>query len=265
MRVAVRLAAVSTVWLLAVAACGGPPRGAAPSPSPRTATSSPGVPTPGAATSPPATTAPSAATPPAAFGYQPLYPFASVAEATAWQASSGSGQSWHLSADQTALHFTQGYLGFTDIDRVVAHTVSGADARVTVGAALPGGGALRAAVIHLVRIGAGASAPWEVAGTDDTTLTVDAPGYGAAVSSPVRVGGKITGVDESIGVEARRLGAGAPAGEFCCAPAGGQSSPWSVALTFHASPGQVITIVAHTGGHVANVERFAVTGVRVRG
>jgi len=43
----------------------------------------------------------------------------------------------------------------------------------------------------------------------------------------------------------------------------GQPSPWSLTVPFHAAPGQLITIVVHTGGHVAAVERFAVTGVLV--
>jgi len=34
-------------------------------------------------------------------------------------------------------------------------------------------------------------------------------------------------------------------------------------VTFHVTPVQVITIAAATGGHVAAVERFAVTGARV--
>lgn len=34
-------------------------------------------------------------------------------------------------------------------------------------------------------------------------------------------------------------------------------------MTFQAAPGSTLTLVASTGGHVAEVERFAVTGVRV--
>ncbi|HEY5987781.1 MAG TPA: hypothetical protein VIV12_15605, partial [Streptosporangiaceae bacterium] len=202
----------------------------------------------------------------ATFGYQPLFPFASLADARAWQASYASGghQPWHLNANRTALSFTQGYLGFSGVNRVVRHTIAGRDARVTVGFALPNGNLSRVAVIHLVKYGSGAYAPWEVVGTDDTTLTLDLPAYGSAVSSPVRIGGKITGVDESLRVEVHSLGAGSPVGTYCCKPAGGQSSPWSLPVTFDAASGQVITIVVHTGGHVAGVERFAVTGVRVR-
>jgi len=42
----------------------------------------------------------------------------------------------------------------------------------------------------------------------------------------------------------------------------GTRSPWSASVTFRAEPGTVITIAASTGGHVAAVERFAVTGAR---
>jgi hypothetical protein len=241
---------------LLTSACGGGASG--PSPSAAPAASAPASST--------AVASPSPSSPPAAFGYQPLYPFASLAEAETWQASytSGGHQPWHLSANRTALSFTQGYLGFSGINRVVRHTLTSRDARVAVGFALPNGRLSRAAVIHLVRYGAGRYAPWEVVGTDDTSLTLDVPAYGSAVSSPVRIGGMITGVDENLRAEVHALGAGSPVGTYCCKPAGGQASPWSFRVTFNAAAGQVITIVVHVGGHVAGVERFAVTGVRAR-
>jgi hypothetical protein len=48
-------------------------------------------------------------------------------------------------------------------------------------------------------------------------------------------------------------------------PAGGNGTPWSVPVSFTAPAGTVLTISVSTGGHVAAVERFAVTGVRVVG
>ncbi len=45
-------------------------------------------------------------------------------------------------------------------------------------------------------------------------------------------------------------------------PAGGSGSPWSAAVNFARPAGAVLTVVVSTGGHVAEVERFAVTGVR---
>ncbi len=35
-------------------------------------------------------------------------------------------------------------------------------------------------------------------GTDDTTHTLNIPAYGGTATSPVRIGGKITGMDENL-------------------------------------------------------------------
>jgi hypothetical protein len=182
-----------------------------------------------------------------------------------WQASyqSGGHQPWHLSPVITATAFAA-FLGYTGVTQVARYTVSIGDAHVAVGIKLPDGTISTAAVIHLLRFGSGQDAPWEVVGTDDTTFTLDRPAYGTAVSSPVTAGGKITGVDESIRVTVRSLPVQGPAGTYCCRAAGGTSSPWSARVTFHVTPGAVITIAASTGGHVAAVERFAVTGAYAR-
>ena len=82
-------------------------------------------------------------------------------------------------------------------------------------------------------------------------------------STPVIVPPTVTGVDESIRVTGHTLSAQLPVGAYCCQAAGGTRSPWSASMTFLATPGQVITIAAATGGHVAAVERFAVTGAHV--
>jgi hypothetical protein len=196
--------------------------------------------------------------------YQPLWPFTDEAAARAWQVSyhSGGHQPWHLDADQTALAFVR-FLGFGEIDRVTSRTVKAADARVTVGyrSGETGEGGT-AAVLHLIRIGQAPDAPWEVVGTDDTDLSLTTPVYGARVSSPLSVGGKITGVDESIRVEIRQPSTDAVLGRFCCIAAGGRNSAWSARVPFRGATDPVLTVVASTGGHLAAVERFAVTGVR---
>jgi hypothetical protein len=196
-------------------------------------------------------------------GYLPLFPFASLADVRAWQASyqSGGHQPWHRSADLTATAFAA-FLGYTDGTQVAQSAVSGGDAHVAVGIKLPDGTISTAAIIHLVLFGSGTYAPWEVVVTDDRTFTVDRPAYGGTAPSPVTVGGTITGVDESIQVTVHTLSAQEPVGAYCCRPAGGTRSPWSASVTFLATPGQVITIAAATGGHVAATERFAVTGAR---
>lgn len=256
MSLTIRLAALAAAGLLA-AGCGtaGPPT-ASPSPSPHAS-----LPASASATA----TAPGTASASGPSVYQPLFPFESLAAARAWQDSYASGghQPWHLNPGLTALAFTREYLGFSRINKAAALRMSGRDAHVTVGLTRPDGHVSAAAVIHLVRFGSGKFVPWEVVGTDDTTLTLDIPAYGGTATSPVRIGGKITGVDESLRAEVHQLSASGPVGSYCCRPAGGQASPWSFTVPFHAASGQLITIVVHTGGHVAAVERFAVTGVRV--
>jgi len=184
-----------------------------------------------------------------------------VAAAEQWQREAGAGghQPWRLDAGAVALAFSSQYLHFTEITRVVRKTVTASDARVTVGYAADGTTGT-AAVVHLVRIGSGTGRPWEVVGTDDTaTFSLTRPPYGSSVAGTITVGGRIAGVDESIRVTARQLSG--VVGSYCCLPAGAPAA-WSVPLSLtHVQPGPV-TIVASTGGHVAAVERFTITGVR---
>ncbi|AQZ61822.1 Hydrogenase-4 component D [[Actinomadura] parvosata subsp. kistnae] len=267
-----------------VAGCGdaGPPRSqgtATLSPAPAPTPPAPDTPvstTPapdatGPATEPPASPSASASTGPPGAGeslvagrYQPLWPFSSPEEVAAWQREyrAGGHQPWHLDARGTAIAFSRDFLGFSGIDRAVKTVTDGAHARVHVGFGAEGvADPPVAAVVHLVRYGSGQDAPWEVVGTDDTTLSLTRPAYGAAVRSPVTVGGRVTGVDESIRIQVRHPGSGSPVGQRCCVSAGGQNAPWSASVTFRRQPGRTLTIVASTGGHVAQVERFAVTGV----
>lgn len=195
---------------------------------------------------------------------EPLFPFANLAHAQAWQrAYAARGhEPWHLSPELTAVAFSQEYLGFSGVNKVAGQSVSQGDARVAVGLTLPDGRVSPAAIVRLVKYGSGNNAPWEVVGTDDTTLTLDTPVNGATVASPVKVAATVTGVDEYLRAEAHTLGAGQPSGTFCCQPAGSRANPWPLTVPFQANSGQVVTIVVHTGGHVAPTERFAVRGFR---
>jgi Immunoglobulin-like domain of bacterial spore germination len=199
----------------------------------------------------------------AEFRYPALWPFSSQAEADAWrqQHAAQGTQPWHLDADATALSFTTGYLGFTEIDQVVASDVRDREAWVSVGYDA-GSGVSTAAVVHLVRFGSGDDAPWEVVGTRDTDLTLETPSYGSQVSSTVTVGGRITGVDENLRVQVRQASSAAPIGEACCLPAGGEDAPWQTTVSFSGATAPALTIVVSTGGHIQGVERFAITAVR---
>jgi len=113
-----------------------------------------------------------------------------------------------------------------------------------------------------VRFGTAAGSGWEVVGTDDTTFSLERPAYGTAVSTPLIAGGHITGVDENIRVWIRSGDepAPAPATVLATVPAGGDRAPWSTVPMSFAQTG-VLTVVASTGGHLQQVERFAVMGV----
>ena len=220
-----------------------------------------------ASTAPSASASPwpsASASAPFELGYLPLYPFVNLADAQAWVVShrSGGHQPWHADAGQTALAFTQGYLGFAPVNMVTGIRTDSAGAHVAVGYRDPENELHTAAVLHLVRFGSESDAPWEVVGTDDTSFTLDTPGYGTTVTSPVTVGGKISGVDEIIVVTIRQLGTQHTLGTSSGTPAGGHNEPWSAPVSFSDATDHVLTIIARTGGHLQDVERFAITGVR---
>ncbi|MCB5164388.1 hypothetical protein LG634_06005 [Streptomyces bambusae] len=267
------LAAAAVAGLLLTGCDDGSPERAAPTGGPsRTPSQPPSSPQATGERTAPAPTGPAAsrsatAEPPLGAGLHPLWPFATYAQAQAWQRSyrEGGHQPWHLEADRTALAFVQGYLGFREIDRVSSRSVSGRHARIGVGPSAPEEARRStAAVIHLVRYGPGADAPWEVVGTDDTTFSLTVPAYGATARSPLRAGGRITGVDESIRVQVRQPSSARPLGTGCCTPAGGSDRPWTATVSYTRPTDPVLTVVASTGGHVTEVERFTVTAVRSR-
>jgi hypothetical protein len=244
---------------------------AAPSPAPTApaASSTPST-SPTAPASVPSSPSGTGTTPSTAFRFTPLWPFGSVADAVAWQRDAGAGghQPWRMQAGVTAVAFAHDYLGYTEIDRVTSTQVVGDQAWVGVGFTPPSGaeGAQSTvAVLHLARIGGGALAtrPWEVVGTRDTALTLTTPRYGATVGSTFTVGGRVTGVDESLVVQVTSLrGAQYTASEGL--PAGGERTPWSATVVLDHPRDGIATVAVATGGHLMGVERFAVTAVTVR-
>ena len=162
-----------------------------------------------------------------------LWPFADPADAARWQQDyrQGGHQPWHLDVAATALGFA-GHLGDGEVDKVVRSTVDGQEAYVAVGATLPNGGVHTAADVHLVRMGTGADAPWEAVGTRDSTLTLDRPGYGSTVASPMTVGGPHLRRRRAGGRHPARAGAVTWRAAPAAVPAGGVRAPWSVPVRF---------------------------------
>lgn len=255
------LAAIATIVALTIGENGGTPSRSTPiSPAPSASTS----PSTSPSVSPSTPKSNSPGPPPFQLGYQPLYPFANRTDVLAWLASyhSGGHQPWHLDAASTAQAFTTGYLGFNELDRVTSRVSDSLGAHIGVGYRNPNGDLQTAAVLHLARYGPETDAPWEVVGSDDTTFSIDTPRYGSLVSSPVTVGGHISGIDENVRVAMRQLSSAGPLGQSAGLPAGGDHQPWSVSVRFSGASSSTLMIVATTGGHVQQVGRFVVQGVR---
>lgn len=71
-------------------------------------------------------------------------------------------------------------------------------------------------------------------------------------------------MDENLHLWVRGLSSSHPLGQVCCIAAGGQQRPWTAAIRISRGTDQVLTVIVATGGHVAAVERFAITAVRTR-
>ena len=200
--------------------------------------------------------------------YVPLWPFSNYAQASQWATVDGpAGHSpWHSDAAATALFFTNNYLGFRDLTVITSTTITADEAHIGVGYKDPNGVKRTSAVLHLVRyerVLGDKTAGWEVVGSDDTTFSLESPAYDSTVTSPVTMGGHITGTDENIHAWVRAATQSAPLADKCCLPAGGQNSVWRVTVTFTPRSGP-ITLVASTGGHLIEHERFAIQGVIAR-
>ena len=72
-----------------------------------------------------------------------------------------------------------------------------------------------------------------------------------SVTSPMPVGGRISGVDESITVHVQQLHSNGLLGQVCCIPGGGTDSPWAGTTTFANRPTRSSSSSASTGGHVS--------------
>jgi hypothetical protein len=205
-------------------------------------------------------------------GPLPLWPFQTQEQVRAWRLNCqvfGGDPQHRLDPAATALEFTRGALGFTAVDRVTSvdpvtsHEVAGDGCLVGVGWLGEGGVELTVARLRLVRFGeGGAQAPWVVTGTVDISAFTR-PGYGAIVTAPLEVGGVLTGVDETLrvivsGPGGRILGRAGPIG------IGGPRQRWQAIVNLAPAPsGALLTVAVCSGGHLGDVEWFAVTGARL--
>ena len=148
---------------------------------------------------------------------QPIWPFATDAQATAFPAA----KPWASTSLTTARHFLTDYLGVQGVALLAPRCLCDGLVLLSVRG-------LEVGQMRLVQVGTAATRPWSVIGvTDGTALQVTAPATGAAVTSPLTVTGRVLGVDESIRVRLLSR-AGAPLAQ-AYAPAG-LDIPWSTTL-----------------------------------
>ena len=117
-------------------------------------------------------------------------------------------------------------------------------------------------------------APWEVVGSEDTTLSSRRrPTAPTWWDSPFTAGGHITGVDESLFVGAITPDLRTSPDSIVTnpgVPAGGDHQPWSATvdipslLTVGSGESAPYTVVVYTGGHVQQHERLTIQGVIVQ-
>lgn len=195
-------------------------------------------------------------------GLLPLWPFQTGEQAGAWLRGVRAGApdaQQRSDAAATALAFTRDFLGYTGISQITSATGSATDRLVGVGQLTESGAVLTAATLRLLRFGPEPDAPWVVVGTQDAASVLAQPGYGATVGASFAVGGRVTGVDEALRVSVLVPGAGllASAGPV---GVGGVDQAWSVPVTrASATAGSILTVAVCTGGHLFDVEWFAVS------
>jgi len=202
-------------------------------------------------------------------GLLPLWPFQTADQVEAWRRhrlAVGGSPHHRLDPAQTALEFTRGALGLTSVDRITYVQADGrgrGDDGCVVGVGLRAEAAdLTVARLRLARLGSGPDAPWVVTGTLDADA-VERPAYGADVTSPLEVGGRLTGADEALRVLVTGPGGTTLARSEPFA-LGGVEQPWRVSLELAAAPpGALLAVAVITGGHVADVEWLAVTAARL--
>ena len=191
-------------------------------------------------------------------GLLPLWPWVTMDGAAAGAGAVADPRN-PMDAATTALEFTRTFLGYTGVDHVTTTVTGPTETLVGVGSVTVSGDFLTAATIRLVRFGGTVDGSWVVVGTQDPAPSMAEPGYGATVGSSFLVGGRITGVDEALRVSVLAPAAGL-LGSAGPVSVGGVDQPWSVPVQVVASaPGTVLTVAVATGGHLFDVEWFAVT------
>jgi hypothetical protein len=203
-----------------------PSLSASPSPSP---SALPGTTSPSPSPSPSVSPSPSASPRQGILSVEytgpAIWPFRSTQEADAWR---GSGtKPWADDPIETARHFVSDYLKLSGVTASIPSSFPApADQRATVQLTADGRSVGRVQLAAYRPEG-----PWTVVTVGGTDLTITSPATNARITSPQRVTGRVTGVDESIRLDLITFSGLVIGTSF--APAGSEV-PWEGELTWTA-------------------------------
>ncbi|MCA1711376.1 MAG: Gmad2 immunoglobulin-like domain-containing protein [Actinobacteria bacterium] len=183
-------------------------------------------PSPVASPSPMPTPSPSASPTPVPSGVttsgggMPVWPFASNAQAAAWQADPGT-RAWASEPVQVAQHLLDDFLDLTG-------TAVGTDTRGPVTSAVVKVAGRPVCTVRLEQVG-GPDGPWSVTGAVAEDLAITSPRPETRVPSPLMVTGTVTGYDESVHVQLRANAGRELAAGYAMA---GAERPWTQRLAW---------------------------------
>jgi len=171
-------------------------------------------------------------------------------------------------AEAAALAFVRS-LGLAQIDLVTGTGANGdQQAQVGVGFRDPDGIERTVAVLRLRQLGSVSPPSWEVvdsAQSTDSRLRLTDPAAGASVHPPLRISGRLSGVDETVQVVVRSLPALTVLGTADAGPITGTDVPWAATVALSAeSPGPALIEVI-TSGSLSPVQSLAVRRIRLTG
>lgn len=159
-----------------------------------------------------------------AFAGPAIWPFRSQAQADAWRTDPGT-KAWAGDPVQTTQRFLADYLRVSGVVASVPRSFAAPPpGRFTVQLDSAEGSAGR---VELAQYGDGG--PWTVVSVGGTDLTVTTPRPDGRVTSPQRVSGRVTGVDESVRVELVTFSGVVVATAY--APAGSEV-PWETTISW---------------------------------
>ena len=182
----------------------------------------------------------------------PVWPFTTDAQAAEWLAAKGS-RTWAADPVQVAQHLMDDFLKLPGTKAVGTAGRRGGAVSVVVKV-----GDRVVSTVQLEQVGRTAGGPWSVTGAVSEDVGVTSPAPGAAVESPLRVTGRVTGYDQSVHVQLLSSSGAQVADGYAMA---GAEQPWSQPLRW-TSTWTIGAVVASLRDGKGDLHAFDLTPVR---